>query len=158
MLAETAELRVEDGEFEVDESVFLYRLASPDVVSRKELIPQTVWRGARKKRIMMLGKAMSSLFKPLKQAPSGLFEVSLGCQESQKCFPMLISYCCDISTAKDMSAVWHDAERQHPCVRCSSTYEIWRWVERAQAAGGRTALDGKVRKRIARRGWEPGEE
>lgn len=36
---------------------------------------------------------------------------------------MTLSFCCDISDAKGMSAAWHGAERQHFCVMCHKRYE-----------------------------------
>lgn len=36
---------------------------------------------------------------------------------------MTVSYCRDISEAKDVAAVWQSAERQHLCARCYCTYE-----------------------------------
>lgn len=67
---------VEDGDFEVDKSISLYRLNSSDAVVLEELIPQKCWKVVGKERIIMLGKAMSSLSKPLRRVAVTGFQVS----------------------------------------------------------------------------------
>lgn len=54
---------------------FLYGLTASDVMPLEKFLPQTSWRFARKDRISMLGKAMSSLLKPLKRAAESGFEI-----------------------------------------------------------------------------------
>lgn len=118
--AGTAELEGENGDLEVDESVFLYGLTSSDVVSAEEFILQTSWKGSQKARIKVLGEAMSSRLKLLKLVAERENAVSLESGETLKYFPMIMSYCHDTAEEKEMIAVWHGAERQHPCVRCRS--------------------------------------
>ena len=38
------------------------------------------------------------------------------------CYPMFMSYCCDIPEAKDMSAVRHNLNTKCPCHRCLVTH------------------------------------
>lgn len=59
--ARAAELRVKNGESEVDEGILHYGLTSSDVVPLVTIIPQTFCRGAQKKLITMLGEAMWGL-------------------------------------------------------------------------------------------------
>lgn len=69
----------------------------------------------------MLGRSISSLRKPLKEVAKGLYEAEVRDGEIHNSFPMVVSYCCDIPEAKDLSAVWHGAERRQPRVMCHST-------------------------------------
>lgn len=73
--------------------------------------------------VKMLEEAFSSFLKPLKRVDDTRFEVSLENGETQRRFPMIMSYYCEISVATDMLASLHSTGRQHPCFRCHSTYE-----------------------------------
>lgn len=69
------------------------------------------WSVARNERITKLDEAMSYLLRLHKEVAEGEFKASLESGETQNCFPIIMSYCRDITEAKDMSGAWHGAER-----------------------------------------------
>lgn len=66
----------------------------------------------REKSIEMLGRAMLSLLKPLKEAGDGALEIKVKDGAIRICFLMIASYCCQISEARDTSADRHGAGRR----------------------------------------------
>lgn len=76
-----------------------------------------------KKRIRIVGQAISSLLKQLKEAAQGRFEIKVRGGEIGNCFPMIASYCCDIPESKNIFAIRQRAGRRQSCVVCHSTYE-----------------------------------
>lgn len=62
-----------------------------------------------------------SFLRPLRRVAEDRFENSLGSEETQACFQMIMSYCCDIFKAKDMLAVLYGADRSHHCLRFPKT-------------------------------------
>lgn len=106
-----AELRVEDWDLEVDERVSSYGLTSPDVVPLKNVVTCTSWIGAREVRIKTLGEAVPFLLKPLKPVAESGSDVLLESEKTRKWFAILISYCCYVLEASEMSAVPHCAEK-----------------------------------------------
>lgn len=75
--AGTAAFRVSDLDLEVDKSVLSSRLTPSDVVPLQKITSQPFGRGARKVRIKVLGKAMSSFSRPSARAAQSGFEVSV---------------------------------------------------------------------------------
>ena len=55
---------------------------------------------------------------PLESVCSTGFPVSISQTERWKCFPVVVSYCCDIVEAKNISAVKHGQTTPTPCHRC----------------------------------------
>lgn len=59
---------------------------------------------------------------------------------------MIMSYSCVLPEAKNMSAVWLEIERRHPCVRCHSAYDYM--VMDRESSNGVVAETMEVRKRV----------
>lgn len=78
--------------------------------------------GTQKKRIRMLSRAMSSHLRLLREAAEGGFEVEVKSGEIRHCFLSIGSSCCHILEAKEVFAIWNQAGRWEPRVRCHSTY------------------------------------
>lgn len=72
----------------------------------------------------MLKEAMRSILAPLRNSSETAFDVSLKGGKDWRCFPKLVSYCFDISEAKNMSSIRHGSGRYHPCMRCGISFEI----------------------------------
>lgn len=71
----------------------------------------------------MLGRAISSHLKPLKEVAEDGFEVDVKRGEIHSCFPMISSYCCDFLEKKKTSAAWLGAGRGQPSNGFHGTYE-----------------------------------
>lgn len=83
---------MKDGDLDVQRRVYFYGLTLSDVMPLNELVLQISWRNARKESITVLGEAMYFLLKPHRRVPTSFFEVSLGGKETEKWFPMTVSY------------------------------------------------------------------
>lgn len=118
-----AELREADGQQNGDESTLKHGFASSEVVPMKVAIAQICWTSAPKKRIGMLGLAVSSLSESLEDVAEGGFEVEKRDGKIRNGFPMRISYCCEIFKAENISAARQEADRRQPWARCQSTFE-----------------------------------
>lgn len=101
----------------------VHRFALSELVPLEDAIAQTWCTGAQKECTGLLGQAISSLLKQLKEAAEGGFAVGVRDGEIRNSFSMIASYCCDIRETKNESAVWHGAGRLQPCARCRTTYE-----------------------------------
>lgn len=154
-----AELEVNDGKLEVDESIPLSEFASSDVVALEESTVHTPWTGAQKERTKMLGKAISFLLKPLKWIAESGFQILPGSKDTRKCFPMIVLYCCEISEAMDMSAVRHGSRIRPFCAKCHSRHETM--VMGRESSGLVVAETTKMRRtveKVAEERWKPGGE
>lgn len=66
---------------------------------------------------------MSLPLVPLKRIAESEFEVLLENGETQKWFPVVMLYFCNITEAGDISEGQHNGGTQCPCVRCHNTYK-----------------------------------
>lgn len=88
----------------------------------------------------VLGPARRSDLEPLAQCCAAEFQVLFSSGESRNCFTMVVSYCCDILEAKNVSAVRHGAERYHPCVHCDVKYGHIEYGRRRATCTGAVAF------------------
>lgn len=77
----------------------------------------------RERRMRMIYRAMKMVVWPLEKYERSGFQVKTREGLEWKCVPLLVSYCCDISEGKDISAVRHGVAVRRPCVRCMVTGE-----------------------------------
>lgn len=79
--------------------------------------------GAWDKCTQNAGPTNGFFSKSVKEVAEGGFKAELRAGEICGCFPMIASYCCSISEARDMYAACRGAGKRHSCVRCHNTYE-----------------------------------
>lgn len=60
---------------------------------------------------------------PLARVAEGGFKTSLASEETMKCSPMIVAYCCYNPAAKDVSAALHGAKRPYTSDRSRNTYD-----------------------------------
>ena len=87
-----------------------------------ELLDKVLLTSNTRGRITKLGlthEAMKQILQPLLTVSTVGFDIAHD-GLTLVCYPMLISYCCDIPEAKDMSAVRHNMNTKCPCHRCLS--------------------------------------
>ena len=94
--------------------------------------------------------SMKKLFSPLLQKSSAGFDCQSSTGVTYKCFPHLISYCCDIPEAKDMSAIRHNLVTNRPCHRCVITTKDLKLGSKAPPRTFR--LTCFIRKKITKQG------
>lgn len=111
------------GDSGIEESVSVYGFTLSEVVPLESFIPHTSSMNGRRERMSLLRRAIRSLLEPLEKSFERGFDIFLKSGEARRCFPIVVSYCCDIPEAKDVSAIRHGHGRYHPCVRCHITYE-----------------------------------
>ena len=98
------------------------KLPQEDTADQKivQLMDKITLTSTAKGRRVKIGLVYSSMKKILEQlvktAENGFNIVKATC--TYCCFPLLISYCCDIPEAKDMTAVKHNLNTPSPCHNC----------------------------------------
>lgn len=95
----------------------------------------------------MLKEAMRSKLAPLRNCAATGFEFSLRARKIWRCYSKLVSYCCDILGAEDMSSIRHGADEYHPCVMCTVRFEdmIRGWKSSSCLFSDVTETRGKVK-------------
>lgn len=83
--------------------------------------------------------------KPLNEGAEGRFEAEVKGEELRNCSPMILLYCCDVSEARNLSAVRHGARRPYPRVKCHSTC--------GDRMSDRKSSSQVVMETIDKRGW-----
>ena len=92
--------------------------STTNVVELLDNVTLTSTAKGRQVKIGLLYLAMKTILKGISDTSVNGFDIELCEGEGKKCFPLLVSYCCDIPEAKDMSAVKHNLSTSFPCHRC----------------------------------------
>ena len=92
-----------------------------EVIQLEDSIPETSQSKGRHIKQELIFSSMKVILKPLLQASKRGFKCQTLDRQNLYCFPHLISYCCDIPEAKDMTAVRHNLSTNRPCHRCLAT-------------------------------------
>jgi len=91
------------------------------VVQLDDFITHTSNKTGRLLKLEMLHKSMKKILEPLRALLDRGFSVKDKSGHVWNCFPKMVSYCCDIPEAKDMSGVKHGTLGLAPCIRCMSS-------------------------------------
>ena len=86
----------------------------------------------------VLHKAIGQILSTLAPYKEKGFQAHTRSKRTVRCHPVIVSYCCDLPEAKDVSGIRHGMKHQHPCIRCLSTPEemkIRRTHEKRTIAG-----------------------
>lgn len=83
-------------------------------------------------KLALTHKAMRLILQPLLDVSTFGFELNQK-NITLLCHPLLISYCCDIPEAKDMSAVRHNLNTNCPCHRCLTNLSSIQSFRKAKA-------------------------
>lgn len=94
---------------------------SEDHIVIDDHVPLTSSSQGRDHKMISLHKAMDMVLAPLLQKSLQGFSLCTRNEMTWNCFPVIISYCCDIPESKDMSGVLHNFTPRRPCVRCLGT-------------------------------------
>jgi len=106
--------------------------STSEIVELLDNLTLTSTAKGRQVKIGLLYSAMKRILKGASDSSVNGFPIELLDGESKICFPMLISYCCDIPEAKDMSAVKHNLSTPFPCHICLVTLDDIRSLLTAQ--------------------------
>ena len=88
-----------------------------EIVALLDKITLTSTGIGRSVKMGLIHNAMTKLLQPVLDVTLRGFEIPWN-SCTFTCFPMLMSYCCDIPEAKDMSACLHNITTKCPCHRC----------------------------------------
>ena len=106
---------------EVDETMKNMQRSEPEVIELIDSVQETTQSKGRHIKQELIFSAMKVILKQLLQASKIGFKCNTLDRQNLYCFPHLISYCCDIPEAKDMTAVRHNLSTNRPCHRCLVT-------------------------------------
>ncbi len=96
--------------------------SSDNFVPLDDNVHLTSSASGRQLKILLIHNAMLQLLEPLLHNFRTGFETQISPNITWNCFPFLVSYCCDIPEAKDISAIRHNMNTNCPCHRCLATF------------------------------------
>lgn len=95
---------VEGGDDGLPRDVSQYVCTSSAVVALATGVLRKSLPVSRNERVSELSRAMLSLYEPLRKCRETGFEVTLE-KGARRCFPRVLSYCCDVPQARDLSSI-----------------------------------------------------
>ena len=106
---------------EIDESQKSAQQSESEIIELNDSNQETTQSKGRHIKQELIFSSMKVMLKPLLHASKIGFKCKTLDRQNLICFPHLISYCCDIPEAKDMTAVRHNLSTNRPCHRCLVT-------------------------------------
>lgn len=94
---------------------------TPELVQLLDGVHLTTQAKGRHIKQELIYRSMKKILSPLMSASTTGFPYTRSSTVTWYIFPHLMSYCCDIPEAKDMSAVRHNLSTMRPCHRCFIT-------------------------------------
>ena len=106
---------------DADNLTFHNESKTDDIIDINDHVPLTSSSRGRNDKMCSLHNAMTMILAPLIEKSYEGFTVCTKKNITWNCFPVIVSYCCDIPESKDMSGVLHNFTPTRPCVRCLGT-------------------------------------
>jgi len=94
---------------------------NPELIALLDGVHLTTQAKGRHIKQELIYRSMKKMLSPLMEASTTGFPYTRSSKMTWYIFPHLMSYCCDIPEAKDMSAVRHNLSTMRPCHRCFIT-------------------------------------
>ena len=91
---------------------------SSKIVELVDTVTLTSTAKGRQVKMGLIHSAMKAILKDVTESSEKGFIINMNQESHKVCFPMLISYCCDIPEGKDMGAVKHNLTTALPCHVC----------------------------------------
>ena len=91
---------------------------SSNIVELVDNITLTSTAKGRKVKMGLIHSAMKKILQDVSDNSEKGFTITIAQNCFKVCFPLLISYCCDVPEGKDMGAVKHNLNTPYPCHVC----------------------------------------
>lgn len=104
-----------------------------DIVPLSDTVHLTTQTKGRHIKLQLIFHSMKAILHPLLEVSRTGFLLKKKPNLNWYCYPHLVSYCCDIPEAKDISAIRHNLVTNRPCHRCLVTLTGLRTGKKAPA-------------------------
>lgn len=115
-------MEIEGWDAGSEKDVSRYKFASFKALFLETLVSHDSPSSSSKEQICVLSQSMLSLRKPLRKCTKTGLEVTSK-RTVWRCFPRIVTCCCDILDVRYISFIRQRARRDHPCVECAFSFD-----------------------------------
>ena len=133
----------------------LHSEPNTNIVPLSDTLHLTTQTKGRHIKLEIIFRSMKVILHPLLEVSRTGLLLKRNPRLNWYCYPHLVSYCCDIPEAKDMSAIRHNLVTCRPCHRClvtltgmrtgkeapARTFRVTNWIRRMNKASGDVLKD-----------------